>query len=76
MAAHKAKGAPPPNAVRFDYVNHEGARGTRNVVPRRMYFGSTPYHPERQWLLEAWDVDKRAYRVFALGMCNFRTGVL
>ena len=29
-------------------------------------FGSTQWHPEPQWLLQAWDVDKDAERDFAL----------
>lgn len=51
--------------VRFEYVNHDGKAGTRLVRPIRTWFGSTAWHPEPQWLLEAFDLDKRQTRDFA-----------
>ncbi len=50
----------------FDYTNWRGEKGRRRVHPERVYFGSTEYHPAPQWLMEAWDLDKEASRVFAL----------
>lgn len=51
----------------FDYVNHRGEKGERRVRPTvPIYFGSTEFHKEEQWLMEAWDLDKNAVRVFAL----------
>lgn len=51
----------------FDYVNHRGEKGERRVRPTGpIYFGSTEFHKEGQWLMEAWDLDKDATRVFAL----------
>lgn len=52
--------------VKFIYVNHRGERGLHTVRPIRVYFGSTAYHPEAQWLLEAFDLDRRETRDFAL----------
>ncbi len=54
---------PPP--LVFGYTNHRGEFGTRRVIPQRLYFGATAWHPEPQWLLEAQDLDKDAVRVFA-----------
>lgn len=49
----------------FDYENYRGEVGRRTVIPKGMSFGSTEYHTEPQWLLDAWDVDKQADRTFA-----------
>ncbi len=50
----------------FSYVNHRGETGDRHVRPIRIWFGSTAWHREAQWLLEAWDLDRQATRDFAL----------
>lgn len=50
----------------IDYTNHRGERALRRVVPQRIWFGSTPWHPEKQWLMEAFDLDRQAQRDFAL----------
>lgn len=54
----------PP--VTIDYTNHRGERALRSIRPIRLRWGSTAYHPQAQWLLEAWDEDKRVERTFAL----------
>jgi predicted DNA-binding transcriptional regulator YafY len=53
-------------AVTFTYCNYKNEIETRKVRPIRIYFGSTAYHPDPQWLLEAWDVDRNATRDFAM----------
>lgn len=50
----------------IDYTNYKGERGFRNIQPERLRFGATEYHPEKQWLLEAYDLDKEATRTFAV----------
>lgn len=55
----------PETAVVFTYKNYKGEVATRTVIPSRTYFGSTSFHPEPQWLLEAWDLDKDEPRTFA-----------
>lgn len=50
----------------FDYKNHRGERSRRTVRPIRIWFASTAWHPEPQWLLEAFDLDKMATRDFAM----------
>lgn len=52
--------------AKIDYTNHRGERAIRRVRPVRWYCGSSVYHPEVGWLLEAWDFDREAYRTFAL----------
>jgi len=38
----------------------------RTVIPERVWFGSTEWHPEPQWLLEAFDIEKGERRSFAM----------
>lgn len=52
--------------VRIDYINWEGKRGIRRIRPIRIFFGSTNWHKEDQWLLKAVDLDKGEERDFAL----------
>ena len=50
----------------IDYTNWRGVRGTRVIVPQRLFFGVTEHHPVPQWLLDARDLDKGEMRTFAL----------
>lgn len=50
----------------IDYTNWKGIRGERKIVPVKIWFGSTKFHPEEQWLLDATDVAKNEVRTFAL----------
>ncbi len=52
--------------IKFDYVNWKGVAGHREVKIIRVFFGTTEYHPEPQWLMEAWDMDKQEERIFAM----------
>lgn len=52
--------------VRILYTNYRGETALRVIIPERLYFGSTEWHPEPQWLLEAMDVDKEQSRSFAM----------
>jgi predicted DNA-binding transcriptional regulator YafY len=52
--------------VVIDYTNWKGVRGTRTIEPLRMYWGRTNYHPESQWLLNAYDPVKKEVRIFAM----------
>lgn len=57
---------PAERIVTIDYANYRGERSLRRIVPERIWFGATSWHPEPQWLLEAYDVDRDAYRSFAV----------
>ena len=48
------------------YKNYRGETASRKIIPLRLYFGKTEYHPEKQWLLHLWDLDRRDYRTYAL----------
>ena len=50
--------------LQIDYTNWKGERAWRTIEPIYMWLGSTVYHPEKQWLLKATDLDKKAQRDF------------
>ncbi|WP_019170724.1 WYL domain-containing protein [Pseudaminobacter salicylatoxidans] len=52
--------------VKLIYTNWRGETAERTITPLRVFFGSTEWHPEPQWLLRAFDHDKQAERDFAL----------
>lgn len=52
--------------VVIDYTNHRGERRKRLITPGQMHYGSTEYHPEPQWLLDAFDYEKGEWRTFAM----------
>jgi hypothetical protein len=52
--------------IEFDYMNWRGFAGHRRIKVQRIYFGSTEYHPEIQWLLEGIDMNKNDSRIFAM----------
>lgn len=51
--------------VVIDYTNWRGERSTRTIIPQELIYSSNNYHPEPQYLLVAWDVEKDAERTFA-----------
>lgn len=56
--------------IEFVYRNWRGEVSTRRVVPLHLNHGATEWHPEPQWLLIAFDVEKDAERSFALRDIN------
>ena len=57
----------------FDYVNWKGEKSKRQAEVNEYHYGSNEYHPEPQWLMSAYDLDKKALRTFALkDMSNVR----
>lgn len=52
--------------VQMIYTNWRGETSRRMIIPRRVWFGSTDWHPEPQWLLKAIDTEKGEMRDFAL----------
>ena len=55
-----------PHIVTIRYTNHRGETADRRIVPRALLWGQTEWHPEEQWLLEAFDLERKAYRHFAM----------
>ena len=54
-----------PKPIHILYKNNRDEVKWRKILPIRLYWGSTEYHPDPQWILEAMDVDKGAERSFA-----------
>lgn len=52
--------------VRILYTNYRGETAIRQIIPQRVWYGATQWHPESQWLLDAIDLEKNAVRAFAL----------
>lgn len=52
--------------IKMRYKNWRGEVAVRTVIPQRIYWGSTEWHPQEQWLLEVLEVDKHVTRVFAV----------
>lgn len=58
-------------SIAIKYTNYKGETKLRHVCPLELTFARTVYHPEKQWLLSVYDLDKNAYRDFALKDCDF-----
>lgn len=56
----------PGETIEFDYTNWKGEKSKRRVFVNDFYFGATEYHNNEQWLMAAWDQDKRQHRKFAM----------
>lgn len=56
----------PKKNLLFEYKNWKGEIGIRKVAPDSIWFGSTDYHKDEQWLLNGLDIDKQEYRDFAI----------
>jgi hypothetical protein len=59
----------------FDYTNHRGETATRHVECGRTgaTWRSTEWHPEPQWILSMFCLDRREWRDFAMkDMSNVR----
>ena len=52
--------------VKILYTNWKGEVAWRTVLPRKIWFGSTEWHREEQWLLKALDIEKDPERDFTL----------
>lgn len=53
-------------AIEILYTNYRGETARRRIIPSGLRYGATEYHPEPQWLLDAFDVEKAAHRTFAM----------
>lgn len=48
------------------YTNWRGETSKRRFTFHRLWYGSTEYHEEPQWLIHGFDMDKGVYRDFAV----------
>lgn len=56
----------------FRYTNHEGKTAMRRVIPCSLRYGRSDHYPEDQWLVEAYDLDRKNWRTFALNNIEVR----
>jgi predicted DNA-binding transcriptional regulator YafY len=59
--------------VEFYYTNWRGELALRTAIPIKIWFGQTSWHPEEQWFIRAFDVDKGEERDFALVDIRFQS---
>ena len=52
--------------VVIDYTNHRGERAPRRILPLRIVWESSQWHPAEQWILVAVDIEKGVERSFAM----------
>jgi hypothetical protein len=52
--------------VTVRYKNYRGEVAIRQIVPIKLFWGKTEYHPHEQWLMTVWDCERNAYRDYAL----------
>jgi predicted DNA-binding transcriptional regulator YafY len=50
----------------FPYKNYRGEISSRNVIFLGLDYGMNEWYPEDQWFMRCFDLDKGAYRSFAL----------
>ena len=55
----------PEKLVEIEYTDHHGERAKRRVIPTKLIFGTTEWHPIEQWLLLVWDVERQIERSIA-----------
>lgn len=48
------------------YKNHQGKISLRDLTPEWIWYGTSPYHENKQWFLTAYDHRKQTTRDFAL----------
>ena len=54
------------NPIKVRYTNYRGETAVRTIIPIKFLFGSNEYHKDEQWLIELYDVERKAMRVYAL----------
>ena len=57
---------PKSKAIRVRYRNWKGETAVRSIIPLGVFYGSSEFHKEEQWLLKVWDLEKSDYRTYAL----------
>ena len=52
--------------VSFLYLNHRGKTQFREVFPKSIWFGKSPYYQGENWYMKAWCRDRKADRDFLM----------
>ncbi len=56
----------PTESHSLVYTNYRGETSKRELHLVRIWYGKTDWHPEPQLLMKAFDIEKNAYRDFAV----------
>lgn len=56
----------PKAVIKIRYTNYRGETAVRRIVPIQIRFAASKWHPDEQWLMDAYDIDRQAERSFAL----------
>jgi hypothetical protein len=56
----------PGQIIKFKYKNWQGVVANRAARIECLIYSSSEWHPEPQWLVKAFDFDRRETRLFAL----------
>lgn len=56
----------PGCAYTFRFTNYKAQEAQRHVIARALQWGGTAWHPELQFFLDAFDIDKLEPRSFPL----------
>ena len=62
--------------LQFWYRNYKGDVALRTVIPEKVWYGETIYHPGKQWFMTAFCHDREERRDFALRDCIFHLSSL
>ena len=52
--------------IKFRYRNWKGSVSERTARVANLVYGTTEWHPQPQWLVQGFDMEKGAERLFAL----------
>lgn len=52
--------------IEFSYTNWKGEHAKRAAVVKGIAFGNVEWHEGKQWIMTAFDLDKRVDRFFAM----------
>ena len=52
--------------VEIIYKNYRGEVSKRKIIPEKIWYGTTKWHKKSGWLLDAFDLGKKAERSFAI----------
>ena len=54
------------STVEIDYTNYKGIRRIRTIIPFKIKFCTSEWHPEKQWILFATDIETKTLKQFAI----------
>ncbi len=52
--------------IKVVYKNYRDEVAERIIIPQKIFWGSTEWHKDEQWLLEVFDVERDTQRVYAM----------